>query len=323
MKLISSLIVLNLIIFSFSGCSTKTQTIKKKMSEIPEVAQTNLSEVLSCVKNDVLLKEPTSIGYTFVIKDISDGTVRPNEGGSPLSDSGKLQLANTLNKYIPKTSGIVVANYPQIFRYISKGGIGLNRFGMLPSKEYKIFSKNYLKMMNLLRKWEKIKPISRNNIFLIEGAFTAFDTESVFLDGVGADGGNKGSDADVDLDYGFTKTAQSLTLSINISQPKYNLIDSSEAFTLRAYRDKETFRLKFKAGEGYFGFADEKLEVEGIHNAQQALIETATLWIISKMVDDDNSIINCFNSFETKNKDLNLSYGKEEFINLINAKDKE
>lgn len=266
------------------GTSCSTNVLQySSVKAIPKETQTSLSGALSCTAKS-LKGHHSEIAYALLVRDLKDGTVRPNSNyDGPLADSGGLQLKNRLVTLIPSEDALVMDKYPLIFMDQNKGRIGVDRFGLPESKSRKLYQKSLLGSINKTRKARNLSPAKGLVIIAIDGAFTRIDSTAFGNNGYGLDAGNDGTGASGDLDYGVSLSKKVISLDINLVKPTTNLIAVSESLDLEFSSNTKRFGITASAGEGDLGFSLSKTAIESVHSAQQTLIDAAALWIVKKL----------------------------------------
>ncbi|QTR50527.1 hypothetical protein [Candidatus Thiothrix anitrata] len=99
---------------------------------------------------------------------------------------------------------------------------------------------------------------------------------------------------------GNTSSARSMSLVVNLTDPRNNLIVSSQSFDLIFYRDNKTFRLRIGVGDGYYGISKDYVTVEGVHGAQKTLIDAAAFWLLNKAYGGQTDFGACFSDSQRK-----------------------
>jgi len=260
-----------------AGCSTSSVKIPEILSEAPRLNRTSVTHAYQCVRDNLNAHKPTS-AYVFLIKKLDDATVRGTVTDGPLSDAGKIELKSALTQLVPHSNGVVLDIYPEIFQPMSKtrSPAGLNIFGKTKQELLQKFKNQFLESIQRSNKSAKILiPL------VIDGSFTQLDGDRKYQKGNGLNIGSNGRD-DGEVNIGKTTSAKSISLTVNLIIPSTNTIISSKSFSINTIRKNNKFKIKLGLGEGFIGYTNEELIVEGLHGAQKTLIDAAALWITSK-----------------------------------------
>lgn len=256
----------------------------------------------STIKNNY---SPNS--YIFLVRDVKDGTVKDNAlSDGPLADSGRIQLIHMLSEHIAAHSGLVPDSFPLMFNLAVNEEIGLDRFGVISQKNLDKFVSIYEPIIQSTRDKSGIGPTNSIIPLIISASFTRFDADNIVQDGIAHNAGSRTkrlADWETDDDWdkfageasiGETISGRLLSLVINITDPRYNLVVASESFDLYFDRENQSMRLRVALGEGYYGFSKNKVVVEGLHGAQKTLIDAAALWILNKTYGGEDLFASCF-----------------------------
>jgi hypothetical protein len=268
-----------------SSCSNSNTIINNQLMEVPKVTKTNMSKAIQCMGRK-LNNTDSNTAYIFMIRKIIDGTIKDSVYvNGPLADSGAIQLINTLSENTYPHLGMVTDNFPLIFKTINREDMGLNRFGLPSAQNMNTFIKFFQFIINNARKRKRLSPISYIVPMVINGAFTRLDNDNIYQRGYGHNAGVRGDDNNRNsgqIDFGKTSSAKALTLVINLIDPRHNIVVGSQSFDLVFYRKNNKLRFRLAVGDGFYGFSGDEVIVEGLHSAQQTLLDAAALWILDK-----------------------------------------
>ena len=283
---------------SLSGCSSSTSHISPTIKATPTVSRSNISSAVECM-GERLSNANTARAYIFLIRDLPDGTVKqgPYQNG-PMSDAGRIQFINTLSENIHPHLGLVTDKYPSIFKHLSKEEIGLNRFGLPSANNVKSFVSIFRGIIDVARKNKKM-PLARSIIpLVVDGSFTRMDGDNFYQQGnahnSGSRGNNEGGKFSGQIDFGKTSSARAITLAVNLVDPRSNVIVAARSFDLQFSRTNDKKRFRIALGDGFYGFSHNEVIVEGLHSAQQTLLDAAVMWVLDKSYGDRINFSNCF-----------------------------
>lgn len=295
-----------------SGCSSNTLRITSDFKNTPEVSRTNMSDAIGCMASE-LQQGNSANAYVFLVRDVTDGTVK--EGpyqDSPLSDAGRIQLMNVLSEHLFPHVGLVTDNFPMMFTQLGKEDVGLNRFGLPAPENLDVFMSAYNGIIQNARQSRGVDPASNIVPLVVSGSFTRFDTDNIAQEGTGQNVGSRTKrlaeneideiwrKASGEMDFGSTSSGRAMSLVMNLTDPRNNLVVSSQSFDLIFYRENKTFRLRIGVGEGYYGISRDNVQVEGVHAAQKTLIDAAAFWLLNKAYGGQTDFGNCFNNSQRK-----------------------
>lgn len=305
-------VVIILGLATLTACSNSTLRMSKELKETPSLTRTNMTDAIGCLGSS-LKKSNSNSAYLFLIRDITDGTVKDSVyQDSPLSDSGRLQLQNVLSEHLYPHVGLVMDNFPLIFTQMGKEGIGLNRLGLPSTENLNAFMVGYAPIIQSSRQAKKLPPANNIVPLVVSGSFTRFDTDNMLQAGSGQNFGSRTkrlADDEVDdiwntptgqADIGNTSSAKAISLVLNLIDPRNNLVVSSQSFDLIFYRQNRTFRLRVGLGEGFYGVSRSKVIVEGVHAAQKTLLDAAAFWLLNKAYGGQTNFSSCFTSDEQR-----------------------
>lgn len=279
------------------GCASAVKDSDNFLIEKPGDRKTNLSQALSCAKDEILRSKDRDFGYLFVIDDVIDGTV-PNGGfDGELSDSLRYELVHNLKQAVHQGYGIVLANFPPVLRRDPNNSFGLDENSMADKTALKKLEKFYTDRINSVRdksrkdveakakslgssEVEKISDYRGLNTLIVKAAFTRNDENPVKKNSLGLNFGADGRSAKSEIDLGRTNQFKSMTLTVIVEDPRRNEIRTSASFTINTH--EEGYAIDFSGGYGdaFLGFTNDNLLVESKHGAQQTLIDAATLWLL-------------------------------------------
>lgn len=287
-----------LYLFSLSGCSSSNTHIEPTIAASPTPTRSNISSAVECM-GERLEDANTPQAYIFLIRDLPDGTVKqgPYQNG-PMSDAGRVQFINTLSENIYPHVGVVTDKYPSIFKHLSKEEIGLNRFGLPSAENVKSFVSIFRGIIDVARKNKKI-PSARSIIpLVVDGSFTRMDGDNFQQVGNAHNAGNRGNGdaakASGQIDFGKTVSARAISLAVNLVDPRSNLIVAARSFDLKFTRTNDKKRFRIALGDGFYGFSHNDVIVEGLHSAQQTLLDAAVMWVLDKSYGSRINFSACF-----------------------------
>ncbi|MBO0614818.1 hypothetical protein [Thiothrix fructosivorans] len=285
-------------LLALSGCGAYSVThIEPMLAQTPTPSRTNITQAIQCMGNG-LAASTSSRAYIFLVRDLPDGTVKegPYQNGA-LSDAGRVQFINTLSEQIHPHVGLVTDKYPTIFQQLTKeDDTGLNRFGLPSSKNVHAFTSIFRSIVDASRSTKQLPPADSIIPLVVDGSFTRMDGDNFYQEG---DGHNAGSKSDTDeeksgqIDFGKTNSARSLTLAVNLIDPRTNLVVSSRSFDLTFSRTNDKKRFRVALGDGFYGYSYSEVMVEGLHSAQQTLLDAAAMWVVDKAYGDEIDFSSC------------------------------
>ena len=285
-------------LFSLSACTSSTSHVAETIAATPMVSRSNISSAVECM-GERLSDAHTSRAYIFLIRDLPDGTVKqgPYQNG-PMSDAGRIQFINTLSENIHPHLGVVTDKYPSIFKHLSKEDIGLNRFGLPSANNVKSFISIFRGIIDVARKNKKIPPAQSIVPLVVDGSFTRMDGDNFYQTGNAHNTGNRanGDEGKVtgQVDFGKTTSAKAITLAVNLVDPRSNVIVAARSFDLQFSRTNDKKRFRVALGDGFYGFSHNEVIVEGLHSAQQTLLDAAVMWVLDKSYGDRINFSSCF-----------------------------
>ncbi len=308
--------------YLLSGCSFMTVETQKS-SEIPKETTSIMKKVLDCAYDEMnkpqkeLQKKPRDFGYYFVIDDIIDGTIPIGGGNGDLSDSLRYELINRLSKMVFNGHGNVLSNFPVIFRQNpseiagsseKKSSFGLNEFGEVDPFPYKELSKKLTLLNNDARgkamvRGEKIVPYERMEAIIVKGAFTRND-ENPIRKVEGKFGASADGFANASLNADGSHQIKSVSLSILIEEPVFNLVKNSASWTLNTHEKGYSIKLDAGYGDASLNASFDNLSVDSKQGAQQTLIDMAALWLVQNTYGDVADIDSCMKKIPKDSDDV-------------------
>jgi hypothetical protein len=254
------------IAFSLSGCTDVTSSMSNITAETPHPALTNLTETLKCMGREI--NKSDMKGILLLVDDFYDGTVPvipenravltrlPRENG-PLADGGKYDFEAVIRRSISNKKIIIPYSPPT---------------GLLQEDKYGTLPPDYLK--NLAKKY------GASAIVRVKGVFTQNDTSDYLNKGIGSGAELDGNDGQSKLEYGVSRSARSLSLTIYLGDAFSNTLGAATTLTLNTYTESDKFSIGFGYGDGNMSFAKQTRLREGLHGAQRTLVEAAVLWAL-------------------------------------------
>jgi hypothetical protein len=295
----------------------------QKSSEIPKETTSIMKEVLDCAYDEMnkpqreVQKKPRNFGYYFVIDDIIDGTIPIGGGNGDLSDSLRYELINKLSKMVFNGHGNVLSNFPVIFRQNpseiagspeKKISFGLNQFGEVDPEEYLKLSErltplNNAKRAKYIADGEKIIPYKKMKPIIVKGAFTRND-ENPIRKVEGSFGASADGFANASLNADGSHQIKSVTLSLFIENPQFNLVEHSASWTLNTHEKGYSIKLDAGYGDASVNASFDNLSVDSKQGAQQTLIDMAALWLVQNTYGDIADIDSCMKKIPKDSDDV-------------------
>lgn len=282
---------------SLSGCGAYTVThIEPVLKQTPTPSRTNISQALQCM-GSTLATSSSSRAYIFMVRDLPDGTVKegPYQNG-PMSDAGRTQFINTLSEQLHPHIGLVTDKYPAMFEQANKENIGLNQFGLPSSKNVQAFTSIFQGIIDASRSNYNLPPSSSVIPLVVDGSFTRMDSDNYAQGGEAHNAGSRGDDDDREsgqIDLGKTTSARAITLAINLVDPRTNLVVGARSFDIQFSRTNDKNRFRIALGDGFYGYSNNEIMVEGLHSAQQTLLDAAAMWVMEKTYGDTINFSPC------------------------------
>ena len=287
-----------------TGCSTTPRyTLDTEFDSTPVKSKTKMSIALQCMSTQLKQNTTNPSAYVFMVRDIIDGTIKQNNfSDGPLSDSGRIQMISTLSAHTNPSYGLVTDQFPLMFKPIISETIGLDRFGFPSEENLNNFYPKLMAVANESRASRGMESVMEVTPLIIDGAFTRNDSSHLRSKGYGSNSGYRG---DVEeeksgaIDFGRSGSVRSVTLVINIIDPKTNIVIGTEGFDLKYYSNSKTARFRIALDNYYYGFSNTDVKVETLHAAQQTLLDGAAVWILDNAFSSKVDFSPCFESQET------------------------
>lgn len=285
-----------------AGCgSISSYTLATDFNSTPVKSQTKLTRALKCFGSQ-LAGVPSRAAYAFMVRDIVDGTVNKEYADGPLSDAGRIQMISILSAHTKPSYAVVTDEFPLMLRPTVNEQVGLNRFAIPSNTNLQSFVGMLTQVSNTDRKSRGLAAVQSVVPLIIDGAFTRYDSSHIRSKGYGSNAGYRG-DADdeesLSIDRGKSGSERSVTLVVNIIDPKTNVVVGTEAFDLKFYSDSKTARFRVAIDDYYYGFSNTNVRVETIHAAQQTLLEAGAIWILDNAFGRQVDFSPCFDNEKT------------------------
>lgn len=283
----------------------------------PVKSKTKLTSALQCLGGQLSASSQNPGAYVFMVRDIIDGTVNKNYSDGPLSDAGRIQMISILSAHTKPSYGVVTDEFPLMLKPAVNEQIGLNRFGLPSHTNLKAFVSMLTKITNVDRQTRGMNSVKTVIPLIIDGAFTRYDSSYTRSRGYGENAGYRGDVEDqqsLSIDRGKSGSERSVTLVINIIDPKTNVVVGTEGFDLKFYSNSKTARFRVAVDEYYYGFSNTDVRVETIHAAQQTLLEAGAIWILDNAF---GSMVDFSPCFDTDEK---LALGQDRRYEQVKAK---
>jgi hypothetical protein len=303
-NLMKKVLLIGLISMLMVGCSTTSRfTLDTDFESAPIKSRTKMSVALQCMNSQLEQTMVNPSAYVFMVRDIIDGTIKHNNySDGPLSDSGRIQMISTLSAHTSPSYGLVIDQFPLIFKPVINETIGLDRFGYPSQENLNNFYPKLTAVANANRASRGMASVGAITPLIIDGAFTRNDSSHSRSKGYGNNGGYRGDADDEEsgaLDYGNSGSERSVTLVVNIIDPQTNVVIGTEGFDLKYYSNSKTARFRIAVNDLYYGFSNTDVQVETLHAAQQTLLDGAAVWILDNAYGKKVDFTPCFNSQET------------------------
>lgn len=286
-----------------TGCSTTSRyTLDTEFDSAPVKSTTKMSVALQCMNTQLEQNKTNPSAYVFMVRDIIDGTIKHNNySDGPLSDSGRIQMISTLSAHTNPSYGLVTDQFPLMFKPVINEVIGLDRFGFPSQENLNNFYPKLTAVANANRASRGMELVDAVTPLVIDGAFTRNDSSHLRSKGYGSNGGYRGDVEDEEsgaIDFGRSGSERSVTLVINIIDPKTNVVIGTEGFDLKYYSNSKTARFRIAVDNYYYGFSNTDVKVETLHAAQQTLLDGAAVWILDNAFGRKVDFTPCFDSEE-------------------------
>ena len=287
-----------------TGCSTTSRyTLDTEFDSAPVKSKTKMSLALQCMSTQLEQNTTNPSAYVFMVRDIIDGTIKHNNySDGPLSDSGRIQMISTLSAHTDPSYGLVIDQFPLMFKPVVSETIGLDRFGFPSDENLNNFYPKLTAVANANRASRGMESVTAVTPLVIDGAFTRNDSSHLRSKGYGSNGGYRGDIEEEEsgaIDFGRSGSERSVTLVINIIDPKTNVVIGTEGFDLKYYSNSKTARFRIAVDNYYYGFSNTDVKVETLHAAQQTLLDGAAVWILDNAFGSKVNFSPCFDTQET------------------------
>lgn len=287
-----------------TGCSTTSRyTLDTEFDSAPVKSKTKMSTALQCMNEQLEQNTSNPSAYVFMVRDIIDGTIKHNNySDGPLSDSGRIQMISTLSAHTNPSYGLVIDQFPLMFKPVISETVGLDRFGFPSDENLNNFYPKLTAVANANRSSRGMESVSAVTPLIIDGAFTRNDSSHLRSKGYGSNGGYRGDVEEEEsgaIDFGRSGSERSVTLVINIIDPKTNVVIGTEGFDLKYYSNSKTARFRIAVDNYYYGFSNTDVKVETLHAAQQTLLDGAAVWILDNAFGTKVNFSPCFDTQET------------------------
>lgn len=293
--------------YSLSACTSfQTEKTFTAVSDTPVISTNSLSKKFTCyqdkLKDNYLFPNNKGVSLGFYVKNIADGTV-PEGMDSPLSDAGKLQMLSSLGKLFHSHKQIMVSYHfprnlanPAPTSDISESD-GVNGQGFLSKEAFRAIKASQAYFINQRRKGsplfkDHLAEENQVTFYIIDGAFSRNDSDDgAISDGLGVSGEYEKKKKTAEIEWGTKYGKKFLSLTILLAEPLSNTVDYTETFELSIKKNAKTAELKVGRSGISAGVAIEKEQVESLHNAQQVLIDYASLWIVDQFLLKEKSFL--------------------------------
>lgn len=301
---IKKLILSGSVAMMMAGCSTTSRfSLDTEFDSAPIKSKTKMSVALQCMSQQLEQTADNPSAYVFMVRDIIDGTIKHNNySDGPLSDSGRIQMISTLSAHTNPSYGLVTDQFPLMFKPIISETVGLDRFGFPSQENLDNFYPKLTAVANANRTARGMENVGAITPLIIDGAFTRNDSSHLRSKGYGNNGGYRGDVEDEEsgaIDFGRSGSERSVTLVVNIIDPKTNVVIGTEGFDLKYYSNSKTARFRVAVNNYYYGFSNTDVRVETLHAAQQTLLDGAAVWILDNAYGSKVDFTPCFDTPET------------------------
>ncbi|ORU91729.1 MAG: hypothetical protein A6F72_03055 [Cycloclasticus sp. symbiont of Poecilosclerida sp. N] len=260
-----------------------------------------MTEALQCLGSELEKNMANNLGaYAFLVRDIADGTVNSDYDG-PLADAGRVQMISILTAHTKPRYGLVMDRFPLLFEQTNNEQIGINRFGLPSTKDLNTYLSMLTAFTNANRQSKGMPAVKTVMPLIIDGAFTRYDSSHIRSKGYGQNAGYRGSSEEeqsASIDRGKSGSERSITLVVNIIDPKTNTVVGTEGFDLKFYSNSKTARFRVAISDFYYGFSNTDVRVETVHAAQQILLEAGAIWILDNAFGSMVDFSPCFDTNE-------------------------
>lgn len=314
-KRLTKFITIGLLTLAVASCGSANYTLSGKLDSTPVKTETKLTEALQCLGKQLENAHTNPGAYVFMVRDIIDGTVKSSYSDGPLADAGRIQMISILTAHTKPSYGLVTDEFPLMLTQTQNEQMGLNRFG-LPSREnLHAYVSMLTNFTNVNRKSRGMSAINAVRPLVIDGAFTRYDSSHTRSKGYGKNAGYRGDDErNSSVDFGRSGSERSVTLVVNIVDPRTNVVVGTEGFDLKFYSKSKTARFRVAVDDFYYGFSNTDVQVETIHAAQQTLLEAGAIWILDNAFGNFVDFAPCFDT------DEKLALGQDARFDRIKAR---
>ena len=285
------------------GClNSALYTIDDEFDSSPIKTKTKMTAALQCLGDQLEKNLDDDPGaYIFMVRDITDGTINNNYSyDGPLSDAGRIQLISILTAHTKPSYGVVLDEFPLMLKPVINEQVGLNRFGVPSKTNLDSFITEMTQFTNENRKPTGMPAVKEVMPLVIDGSFTRYDSSYSRSKGYGRNAGYRSDaeDEDASVDFGNSGSERSVTLVVNVIDPKTNVVMGTEGFDLKFYSNSQTARFRVAVDEYYYGFSNTDVKVETVHTAQQILLEAGAIWILDNAYGSTVDFSPCFDTKE-------------------------
>lgn len=279
----SKYIILFVLALFLCSCSKSKLPIDESNSEnYTKTRKTNLSRALSCAGERLhtfYIKE----GFIFIVKDVVDGTVRERSFvDGALSDAGRIELINSIYSMVDVFKGVVADTIPP-FIVGERVPQALTIHGGVNEQMLLGYMAKLKDVTNKRRELYGMNALDTLSPIIVEAMFTRLDSEPLYRNGMGVNGGvSSEQPVTGDVNIGLSNRAKGVSLVIKISNIVTNQVIASKAFTAYSSEHDNLFKIRLGYDGGYLGYSMDNIMVQTNHGLQQALIDTAALWLVDR-----------------------------------------
>ncbi len=304
-------IVKNLIIVALfatlSACANNSSYVFDKYLDFsPIKSKTKLTSALQCISDQLQLAKPRAPNtFVFMVRNINGGiTGDRHYSDEQLSDAGRMQLINILSAHTKPAFGVVLDEYPPIFKATRDESTldkqsGLDRYSMPSPANMNEFITRLTRFSNNNRAANGLPAVNSVMPLSIDGTFTRYDNSSAHAKGDERDAEGAQS---ASVDFGKSGSKRSLTLVVNVVDARNNAVIGTEGFDLKFYSNSKIARFRVAIDEYYYGFSNQAVKVESVHAAQQILLEASAIWILDNAYGDMVDFAPCLDTQKTRQK---------------------
>lgn len=280
---------------TLSACSSTIVEYNNVVAK-PTVTETSMASVMNCSAK-FLKNYESNVAYVLLVRDVVDGTIRKVSSlDGPLADAGAYQLKSSLNALMPTENGLVIDQYPLMFKTFY-GRSRSDNFGTPSKQNLQLYREQMLRVINARRSRKGLKPVNTLALIALDGSFTRLDGSPFGSHGFGLNGGyekNNNQSRSADIELGRSESAKVVSLLMNIIRPDMNLVVRSQSLDLNFRNNTNRFNLKTQYDSGKLGWSFNKSKIESLHSAQQTLIDASALWVMAELFKDSGLQENCF-----------------------------